>query len=61
MSKRPCYECKHKKTAGFTYSVCLLTPRDPVDGLRTLTRYARSTVACNPEPTLLIRLKELLT
>lgn len=60
MSKRPCYECKHRRHEGFSYHVCKLTARDPVNGLRQLTKYAREKHTCSPEPTLLIRLKELL-
>ena len=60
MDKRPCYECKHAKRSGYTYMVCMLTARDPVDGLRSLTKRARWQDTCVPAPTLLIRLKELL-
>ena len=60
MDRRPCYECKHAKRSGISYTVCMLTPRDPVDGLRNLTKRARYLDTCVPAPTLLIRLKELL-
>lgn len=56
---RPCYQCKHSGTEGWT-TVCKRSARDPLWGLRKPLHRARGSDTCKPEPTLLIRLKELL-